>query len=81
MDRGTAMEHIQRHGAKDGQFLVRTSTHKPGVYVLSMAAGGSVYNFEILKKVNNLQRFKHLKIDIKSQSVLGEVNRGQIWVL
>ncbi|XP_072035066.1 tyrosine-protein kinase HTK16-like isoform X2 [Amphiura filiformis] len=50
MDRSNAMEHIQRHGAKDGQFLVRTSTHHPGVYVLSMAAGGSVYNFEILKK-------------------------------
>ena len=61
MDRSTAMDHIQRHGAKDGQFLVRTSTHKPGVYVLSMAAGGSVYNFEILKKVISIDVLEEVK--------------------
>ena len=27
-------------------FLVRTSTHKPGVYMLYMVAGGNVYNSE-----------------------------------
>ncbi|XP_022088083.1 tyrosine-protein kinase HTK16-like [Acanthaster planci] len=50
LDRNKAMEVIQRQGAKDGHFLIRSSSHKVGVYVLSMAANGSIYNFEINKK-------------------------------
>ncbi|XP_038070624.1 tyrosine-protein kinase HTK16-like [Patiria miniata] len=50
LDRNKAMEVIQKQGAKDGQFLIRSSSHKVGIYVLSMAANGSIYNFEINKK-------------------------------
>lgn len=51
LDRSQALERIQAHGLADGVFLVRTSPHKPRVYVLSMAASASVYNFEIQTKV------------------------------
>lgn len=54
LDRSQALERIQQHGISDGVFLVRTSPHKPDVYVLSMAAAGSVYNFEIQRKSENL---------------------------
>lgn len=54
IDRSQALDRIQTFGIRDGVFLVRTSPHKPNVYVLSMAASGNVYNFEIQTKVNNL---------------------------
>lgn len=54
LDRSQALERIQAHGLADGVFLVRTSPHKPRVYVLSMAASASVYNFEIQTKSENL---------------------------
>ena len=51
MDRKKALESIQKHGAKDGQYLLRSSANKPDTMVLSMAAGGTVFNFEINMKV------------------------------
>ena len=57
LDRNTAMEIIQNYGARDGQFLIRSSLNKEGIFVLSMAANGSIYNFEINKKVCTLALF------------------------
>lgn len=54
IDRSQALDRIQTYGIRDGVFLVRTSPHKPNVYVLSMAASGNVYNFEIQTKNENL---------------------------
>ncbi|XP_033637567.1 tyrosine-protein kinase HTK16-like isoform X1 [Asterias rubens] len=54
LDRNTAMEIIQNYGARDGQFLIRSSLNKEGIFVLSMAANGSIYNFEINKKGDQL---------------------------
>ncbi|XP_071949794.1 tyrosine-protein kinase HTK16-like [Antedon mediterranea] len=51
-DRGYAIQQITMNGGGHGSFLVRTSTHKPDTYVLTMVAGGLYYNFEIETKVD-----------------------------
>ncbi|XP_041483640.1 tyrosine-protein kinase HTK16-like [Lytechinus variegatus] len=53
MDRKKALESIQKHGAKDGQYLLRSSANKPDTMVLSMAANGTVFNFEINTKMES----------------------------
>lgn len=52
--REEAMMLLQEHGDCDGAFLVRRSTHKPGVFVLSMVHNQQTYNYEILEKASIL---------------------------
>ncbi|XP_033103620.1 tyrosine-protein kinase HTK16-like isoform X2 [Anneissia japonica] len=51
-DRGYAIQQITMNGGGHGQFLVRSSTHKPDTYVLTMVSGGLYYNFEIDTKID-----------------------------
>ncbi|XP_023237515.1 tyrosine-protein kinase shark-like [Centruroides sculpturatus] len=50
LDREKATKLLQKAGMQDGLFLVRKSTRKIGVHVLSMVFNSHIYNFEINKK-------------------------------